>query len=433
MDRRDYLLTTASVYTLLAGCVSDNTDNADNEKDSEQTDSKNTGSEENQNQDDQIIGIPLGEFKTIGEDSIWEYKLADSLVGCTLAEDLFVATESSIVRLSAEGDEKWSNNTGSKLNNVCFGKDLILYTAFGGSVVAHDTTSGNEKWQTNVGSGPLKFLGTRDEMAFLAKTSDDPGTFPLLSISVSNGEDSWQSESGLVMRSAISHDLCLIYSVVDGLSAFDTSTGEKRWNKPVSEDYGAKMRVVNDLICLSIDENIFGYSLPDGDKIWEASLPTASRIVKTNTTKPTNRIYVYDNQNTILAFNTQNGNKLWRVNVSELVGPGRKGIDVSSDQLIYHSGTVLSSFSTNTGERQWAYSLGSGYKAGPPVILDDSITIITRSNNASPIVKAFDLTSGTRKWQAEIASLDHIPDNVGKSDDNFIFVNDSSVYGVKVD
>jgi outer membrane protein assembly factor BamB len=182
--------------------------------------------------------------------------------------------------------------------------------------------------------------------------------------------------------------LCLIFSVVDGLTALDTASGEIQWERTPGDNYGASMEVVGDTPCLLMDRTVHGYALPDGTHRWNQSLSRDERFVRPAPSRSSRAgdLYIADDRANLTALNVATGDEQWSVETN-WGDQGYEGTCLGTESLLYHSGTALASYDLVDGTQQWVHSLGSGYEADRPFIAERTMVLPVREKAEQPSVK----------------------------------------------
>lgn len=272
---------------------------------------------------------------------------------------------------------------------------------------------------------------------FASQTTDDPGEAPIFAFDATTGEERWRTVTGMDMGSTVSHDLCLVYSVVDGLTALDTATGNAQWEQTPTKGYGASVRAIDDVLCLFLDRAIHGYSLPDGTHLWTQTLSGDPSFIQYATSGLSRAadLYFVDSSTTLTALDAATGEKQWVVE-TDWKDEGYEGLCLGSDSLIYHSGTALASYDLVDGTQQWAHSLGSGYEASSPFIADGTVFLVRLSDEGEPsvpFVERFDAETGNRQQRIQFPAPNPFPPRVsGVFDEYAVLRSEDRLVGIPV-
>lgn len=420
MDRRHYLAALAAIGG--AGCVSnETTPTYDPPPDS-----------------------PPGEFTSLTDLGLWEYELTDRSARIAVGDGVYSATNTTLACLTPAGETTWTTESTADSYAVAESYDLtvagptVYYTARDTpqtvEVGAYGTASGEQRWTTTLDRVPDTVIGVTEDTVFASESYDDPGEAPVFAFDAETGEERWRTITGMDMGSAVSHGRCLVYSVVDGLTALDTATGEVQWERTPGDEYGARLHVSDDTLCLFMDGTVHGYALPDGTHRWEQSLSGDAGFIQRPPSGSAQAadLCIADDQANLTALNATTGEKQWAITTHW--GPeGYEGMCLGTDSLFYHSGTALASYDLVGGTRQWAYSLGSEYEASGPFIKNGTVFLITQETDEDPSIKTFDAETGHRDWHVQLTTGDSSPPRVsGVFDEYAVLRADSRLIGFPV-
>lgn len=440
MDRRHYLAALAAIVG--AGCVGNETT-----PDQQSSDSPTQTTPDQQPSTptyEPPTDSPPGEFTSLPDPGLWEYDLPDRSARIAVGDELYIATNTTLACLSPSGDTTWTTDSTSnsyavaEVYDLTVAKTTVYYTARDapqtGEIGAHRTASGEQRWTTTLDRVPDTVIDVTEDTVFASESYDDPGEAPVFAFDAETGEEQWRTFTGMDMGSAVSHGLCLVYSVVDGLTALDTATGEVRWERTPGDEYGARLEVIDDTLCLFMDGTVHGYALPDGTHRWEQSLSGDAGFVQRPPLGSAQAadLYIADDRANLTALNATTGEKQWTVTTHW--GPeGYEGMCLGTDSLFYHSGTALASYDLVDGTRQWAYSLGSEYEASGPFVSDGTVFLITQERNEEPSIKTFDAEMGSRDWRVQLTTGDSAPPRIaGVFNEYAVLRTDSRLIGLPI-
>jgi len=392
MDRRQYLSCITAVIS--AGCVGDNS--------TSQPDNTPTGT---------TLEPPEDRFQQATETSYWEFEVTNRTKHTVDDGGVYVATESDLSKITSEGIS-WSLGSMSdsysvqNVDELRVSEDTVYYIgrlSEESEMGAVEADSGDKLWTRELDEISVKIIDVAENSIFVSDTNDDPAKTPLYAFDTTTGEEQWQTVTGMDMGSAVSHGLCLVYSVVDGLTALATDNGEVQWEHDPGTDYGADLHVISDTLCVAIEEKVLGYSLPDGTHQWTY---TSDEYVKTMSSAPegseaADRLLISNENSNIAALDVATGEQRWAVQ-PDGGRIGYRGMCVNSDSLFYHSGTVLAAYNLATGTKQWEDKRNSNYRASLPIIADGNLILVFNDEGQKPILIAFETESGSRSWQKQI-------------------------------
>ncbi|WP_415381313.1 PQQ-binding-like beta-propeller repeat protein [Halosimplex sp. TS25] len=429
MDRRRYLAAFAAVVG--AGCAStDTTPGHDSENSSTETTPDRRSDE------------PPSDFPT--DHGLWRCQLPDRFALTATSDALYVAKDAALVCLSPAGETRWATDSDTDSYAIAEPHDLtvagstVYYTARAstktGEVGAYDTASGQQRWATTLGEVPDSLIGVTEDTVFASQSYDDPGEAPVFAFDAETGDEQWRTKTGMDMGSAVADGLCLVYSVVDGLTALDTATGEVQWEQALGGEYGARLRVIDDTLCLFLAGTVHGYELQDGTHRWEQSLPGNERFVQRPPLSATEAadLYIADDQASLTALTAATGEKQWTVATSE-DDEGYEGLCLGTETLFYHSGTVLASYDLVDGTRRWRYPFESEYDISGPFVADGTVFLITLETEGEPSVRAFDAESGRLHWRRRLSTGESFPPRIsGVFDEYAALRTDTGLIGFPV-
>ncbi|MCU4718736.1 PQQ-binding-like beta-propeller repeat protein [Halapricum hydrolyticum] len=427
MERRQYLASAAVM--LGAGCLSNNS------------------TPENRLSYEAPTDSPPGEFESVTSSRIWEYDPPNKrFITFGAGDGLHIATDAALTCLSPAREIIWTKNTTvdwysvERPYNLTVAGSTVYYTAmvsgtsFGtnyvGEVGAYDTASGEQRWATTLDTVAQNIISVTEDTVFVGQITDDPAKTPVFALDAETGEERWRTVTGMDMGSAVSHGLCLIYSIVDGLTALDIATGDVAWRRTPGEGYSAGVQVVGDTLCLFLEDMVHYYSLPDGAHLWEQSSAGVYEFAQHSSSSSSEvpNIYIGDDSGNLTALTAATGEKRWVVTTN---ADGYPEMCVGTDSLFQQSGTTLASYDRVDGDRRWAYSLGSDYDESRLLIADGDLILITRETDQEPVIKAFDVETGHRQWSAQLPTTDQ-PRVIGVFDEYIVFEKRDRLMGVPV-
>lgn len=419
MDRRQYLSCITAVISV--GCVGDNTTS------DTQPDSRPTESSEDR-------------FQQPTETRYWKFEVTNQTIHTVGEEGVYVATNSDLSKITSEGIS-WSVDLTSdsysvnNVNELRVSGNTVYYVgrlANDSEIGAIESDSGDEVWTRKLDEIPVKVVDVAEDSIFASVTNDDPAKTPLYAFNTTTGEEQWQTITGMDMGSTVSHGLCLVYSVVDGLTALATDNGEVQWEHNLGTDYGADLHVVSDTLCVAIEENVIGYSLPDGTRQWTY---TSEEYVESLSSAPPSSVagqslYITNENSNIAALDVATGEQRWAVQ-TDSGQVGYRGMCINSDSLFYHSGTVLAAYDLATGTIQWENRRNSNYRASSPFIADGNLILAFNEEDKKPNIVAFEAESGSQLWQNQIQTAsDETPRVEGIYNDHVILRIEKQLIGV---
>jgi len=428
MDRRQYLAVVG--IALSAGCAS-------NESDPRPESSTPTFDSTPTPDSTARLESPPGNFQSLSDATQWEYEFHEDSRSIPVAvEDGVYAVEvATLTHLSPDGTVQWTVDSSTAFRSNLVATEDSVYHLSNGKLASYEPASGDERWTQRVrDAGRLSMSDVTEEGVYVSETTDDPSAILTgLAFDADTGEERWRTETGMEMGSTVSHGLWLVYSLIDGLTALDTATGDVQWQQNLGEEYGVDVQAVGDTLCLFMNGTVHGYALPDGTHRWEQSLPGDERVVQPGPSGVSQAadLYIADNKANLTALNVTTGETQW--DVTNWADKGFEGMCLGADSLFYHSGTALARYDLVDGTRRWAYSLGSEYKASQPFIANGTVFLVVQETGGEPSVQAFDAETGHRQWRSHLTIEDPSPPRVsGVFEEYAVLTAENQLIGIPV-
>lgn len=244
----------------------------------------------------------------------------------------------------------------------------------------------------------------------------------------------WETDFGkgnakrefLISRPVVNGQSIYTMDAAGRLSAFDLSNGKRLWElelKAKNENIrdsalkGVGLAFAdNTLYAVTGYGNIYAVDAGKGSILWEKSLQLPLRIAPTVANR---KLFIQSADNKFFALNTQNGDELWKYDISlentTLVGGAPAAYSDTYDVVLAgFSNGELQAFNATIGTPLWSDILISNRQAysstflttikAAPVIENG---VVYAAGNAN-ILTAIDIRSGTRLWEKEIGSI-HTP------------------------
>lgn len=445
MDRRQYVLSLTAV--LGAGCLANDERTDPRPEESSDDGTPAQSPPESSTDTPGEADTPPDEWNSPTDSELWGYEFSDRSAEVAVTDAVSVATNTTLTRLSPTGDIQWRVGPDSdsyavaEVYDLAVAGSMVCYTARAsvgtGEVGAYEAASGEQRWTTTLDEVPDSVIAVTEDSVFASQSHHEPGEAPVFAFDAETGEERWRTVTGMDMGSTVSHGLCLVYSVVDGLTALDTTSGDVQWERPLPKGPGGTMEVVDDVLCLYMVGAIRGYSLPDGTHLWTQTLSGGAAFVFHPPSEPSNAadLYFVDESTTLTALDTTTGDTQWEVE-TEWGTEGDEGLCVGNDSLIYHSGTALASYDPVDGTQQWTTSVGSGYEARRPFIVDGTVFLVhlpKEGGQSVPSVQTFDAETGNRKRRIQLPTPNPFaPQVVGVFDEYAVLRTEDRLVGVPV-
>lgn len=434
MDRRQYL---ATVGILLgAGCAS-NESSPEPESSNEPSDPESTdGPPDSRSPSERTQSLP--------HIPGWQYDLPGELdsSAVTVDDGVYVVESGTLTHLSPTGTVQWTTdlNWGSsevaEPNDIVAAGDAVYYTARvsvgTGRLGAHDVTTGNQLWARDFDISPLHVIEMTEGTVFAGRTSaEEPGRAPILGVDAMTGDERWRAVTGMESGATSSHGLLVVYSdVTNTVTSFDTATGEVQWEDSPGPDSSVKVFTRGDTLCVAVGFSVIGYSLPNGEPLWNQSLTRewwfAERAPPDS--PHSSDIYVADGGGELRAIDTTTGDQRWMI--GDTTGEFA-ALAVSSDSLVVaFSDGALVNYDLDDGSQRWETASTTHHEDHHVVFADETVLLISQQFNQETSVQAFNTDSGKRRWRTGVSTGDTPPGTRHVLDGHLILVTADRIYGL---
>ena len=314
------------------------------------------------------------------------------LQGCALfgGDDEDVQLPTELVEFDAviEVDEKWDVSVGKGHEGLVLGLkpttdgEQIYAASFDGNVIAFDTNRGRKVWKNNYDlnftSGPtfkdgILVLGTNDG--------------ELIALDALTGEILWATtvSSEILAPVSIKDDKIFVRTVDGSLTALSKEDGTQQWlvNHKVPRlslrGTSAPVNFANAVLSGFDDGKVSAYDVSNGTLLWETMLTSAGgrteieKIMDIDAPMVIlgNELYVGSYQGALGAMALESGDIIWVTEASIYAGIA------ADDNAVFVSeadGTVMA-LSRFTGREIWKKENLLYRNPTAPVIMDDSIVI----------------------------------------------------------
>ena len=314
------------------------------------------------------------------------------LQGCALFggddEDIQLPTELVEFEAVIEVDEKWDVSVGKGHEGLVLGLkpatdgEQIYAASFDGNVIAFDINRGRKIWKNNYDlsftSGPtfkdgILVLGTNDG--------------ELIALDALTGEILWATtvSSEILAPVSIKDDKIFVRTVDGSLTALSKEDGAQQWlvNHKVPRlslrGTSAPVNFANAVLCGFDDGKVSAYDVSNGTLLWETMLTPAGgrteieKIMDIDAPMVIlgNELYVGSYQGALGAMALESGDIIWVTEASIYAGI------TADDNAVFVSeadGTVMA-LSRFTGREIWKKENLLYRNPTAPVIMDDSIVI----------------------------------------------------------
>ena len=240
-----------------------------------------------------------------------------------------------------------------------------------------------------------------------------------------------------VMASPIVINNNILLTDDTGTIFYISRSGELHWKKNIYKKINKK---ISKNLSLSVYKKkiyiadnigfIYSIDLNTGKLIWikNHGIPIKSKIKVFD-----NKIFVINQDNRIICFETENGSKIWDVrSVSSFIksqGYLTLAITKEGDLLTINSSGDLTKFEINYGRIYWSLNVTSSlfahdkdfFESSDVVLDDDKIIFSTISS-----IFSYDLTNGYLNWKVDLNSTNTpiiVKDNIFLVSNNGYFIN----------
>jgi len=314
------------------------------------------------------------------------------LQGCSLfggdEEDIQLPTELIEFESVIEVDESWDVSVGKGHEGLVLGLkpttdgEQIYAASFDGNVVAFDTNRGRKVWKNNFDlnftSGPtfkdgILVLGTNDG--------------ELIALDALTGEVLWTTtvSSEILAPVSIRDDKIFVRTVDGSLTALSKEDGAQQWlvNHKVPRlslrGTSAPVNFANAVFCGFDDGKVSAYDVSNGTLLWETMLTPAGgrteieKIMDIDAPMVIlgNELYVGSYQGALGAMALESGDIIWVTEASIYAGIA---VDDNAVFVSEADGTVMA-LSRFTGREIWKKENLLYRNPTAPVIMGDSIVI----------------------------------------------------------
>ena len=314
------------------------------------------------------------------------------LQGCALFggddEDVLLPTELVEFEAIIEVDEKWDVSIGKGHEGLGLALkpttdgEQVYAASFNGNVVALETNRGKKVWKTNFDlsftSGPT----FKDGILVLGTNNGE-----LIALDALTGGVLWATtvSSEILAPVAIKDDKIFVRTVDGSLTALSKEDGTQQWlvNHKVPRlslrGTSAPVNFANAVLCGFDDGKVSAYDVTNGTLLWETMLTPPSG--KTEIEKVMdidapmvvlgNELYAGSYQGVLAAMAVESGDIIWVTEASIYAGIAA---DENAVFVSETDGTIMA-LSRFTGREIWKKENLLYRSPTAPVIMDDSIVI----------------------------------------------------------
>jgi len=314
------------------------------------------------------------------------------LQGCALFggddEEVLLPTELVEFEAIIEADEKWDVSIGKGHEGLVLGLkpttdgEQIYAASFDGNVIALETDRGKKVWKNNYDlnftSGPtfkdgILVLGTNDG--------------ELIALDALTGEILWATtvSSEILAPVSIKDDKIFVRTVDGSLTALSKEDGTQQWlvshkvPRLSLRGTSAPVNFANAVLCGFDDGKVSAYDVTNGTLLWETLLTPAGgrteieKIMDIDAPMVIlgNELYVGSYQGALGAIALESGDIIWVIEASIYAGIAA---DENAIFVSEADGTVMA-LSRFTGREIWKKENLLYRNPTAPVVMDDSIVI----------------------------------------------------------
>ncbi|MCT2592429.1 PQQ-binding-like beta-propeller repeat protein [Streptomyces sp. N2-109] len=215
---------------------------------------------------------------------------------------------------------------------------------------------------------------------------------------VKGGTERW-SIAGSTMPGILSVVDDAVYRIsADGLSAFETATGRKRWTFPFPvEDVYPPPAVVDDTVYLGLDDKLHILDAATGQ---ERRAPRIMGAGIWSLSAADGTLYVNVGERGLQALHPATGEELWTYPFSPDGEGGTHSLPVAADGTVYvfsggRSDATLHAVDTSTGRKRWTHPANDAYNFLPAVASGDGTVYFPAKDDT---LYAVDAVSGEQRW-----------------------------------
>jgi outer membrane protein assembly factor BamB len=168
------------------------------------------------------------------------------------------------------GTERWRIGVSASdgpVHSPAFAGGRVYVSAEGGGFVAVDAADGSEVWRFDTGNMVAGTAVVADGLAYIGASADS-GTGTLWALDADDGTEVWEIEQP-IFSPAIADRVAYSGSNELGAFAFDTATGEQRWNFPIN-GYARPLGVADGVVYVPADteHRVYALDAATGNELW---------------------------------------------------------------------------------------------------------------------------------------------------------------------
>jgi len=331
--------------------------------------------------------------------------LTSLLAGCAGdVQPQYPPKELNDISASTKVDSRWSEGVGDGLGEATYPIEpsLLGSTLFAadqeGLVEAFNTANGDTRWEVELDNPVSSGLTAVGDDVYLATRNGQ-----VVALDQSNGRVKWQTRvPSEVLAAPQPTTQLLIVQAVDGtVTALDRLSGDRQWvfsaNMPALSLRSTGTPVVVDQVTfagfangrLSIIDNRSGQQVSERTIAVATGMNDIDRLVDLAgqpVLTPDGRLFVTSYNGRLVALNAQSGETLWANEVSSYLTP----VLVGDTLYVVDESSTLIAFDANTGNELWRLDDLYGRSLTAPAFADGRIVV----GDAEGYVHFIDATSG---------------------------------------
>ena len=358
--------------------------------------------------DDEDVQLPteLVEFDAVIEvDEKWDVSVGKGHEGLVLGlkpttdgEQIYAASfDGNVIALETDrGKKVWKNNYDLNFTSGPTFKDGILVLGTNdGELIALDALTGEILWATTVSSEILAPVAIKDDKIFV-RTVDGS----LTALSKEDGAQQWlvnHKVPRLSLRGTsapVNFSNAVLSGFDDGkVSAYDVSNGTLLWETMLTSaggrteiekimDIDAPMVILgNELYVGSYQGALGAMALESGDIIWVTEASIYAGIAADD-----NAVFVSEADGTVMALSRFTGREIWKK--ENLLYRNPTAPVIMDDSIVIGDlEGYLHWLDKTSGEIQERINIGKSKISNAPLVLNNSIYVLTDSGNLVSVEK----------------------------------------------
>jgi outer membrane protein assembly factor BamB len=310
------------------------------------------------------------------------------LAGCGGKSNVKPPAELKPFTPSAQIATVWSNGIGSGADGEYLTlapaiSDNVAYTvSFNGRVYATDTKTGNTIWSTKLDASLSAIPVVSQDKVFVGSIYGK-----LFALDRKTGKEVWKTDlaSSLFSSVAYSKGKVIAYTHDGTITAYNAETGAQEWTQNVSTPSlilvgNSTPLVSGDTVFVGFDNGeLWAFNLSSGEKLWDrpVALPSGgseiSRMVdiEANPVISDGVLYIATYQGNLVAMNLASGKDVWIKKFSTYTN-----FSVTSTRLyVTNADGYVMALDKQTGDTLWKQKLLEGRSVTGPAVIGDYVAV----------------------------------------------------------